>query len=56
MEISKLLHAIPSTQAGNVPKVVPPLVDLTGNSKKENVKSKEEDSKIVQNINLSDLV
>ena len=56
MEISKLLHAIPSTQAGNVPKVAPPLVDLTGNSEKENVKSKEEDSKIVQNINLSDLV
>ena len=55
MEISKLLHAIPSTQAGNVPKVAPPLVDLTGNSEKENVKSKE-DSKIVQNINLSDLV
>ena len=40
MEISKLLHAIPSTQAGNVPKVVPPLVDLIGNSNKENVKSR----------------
>ena len=56
MEISKLLHAIPSTQAGNIPKVALPLVDLTGNFEKENVKSKEEDSKIVQNINLSDLV
>ena len=48
MEISKLLHAIPASQPGNVPKVVPLVVDLTGNSEKENVKSKEEDSKIVQ--------